>query len=119
MKLVLLPCLFLCSCSAMSPSTKIFEVHRTTDSKGNPKAASFKVFDSQADFYGDTVIQTRYVAVRAASGINHSTAIREHWSGATAFGRAIVQPIVWGVVTGGVLGGAVGQGASAARALAR
>jgi len=108
MKLLLILFLFLCSCSAMSPSTKIFEVARTTDSKGNPRSAAFKVFDSQADFYGDTEIRTKHVTVRAASGINHSTAVREHWMGATSFGRAVIQPAILAPVMGGVLGGIPG-----------
>lgn len=111
MKILIIPTLLLCGCSAMSPSTKVFEVARGTDKNGNPRAVSMKVFDSQADFHGPTEIRTKHLTVTARDGIIHSTAVREHWAG----GSKVVNEIgsagfKWlGVgVTGAVLKGAAG-----------
>jgi hypothetical protein len=98
----------LSGCSAVSPSTKIFEVAQGTDSKGNPKAVSLKVFDTQADFLGDTEIQTKHFTLIAKGGINHSTAVHEHWKGIHDTSTGIIQPFILAPVGGSVLKAGMG-----------
>jgi len=108
MRKLLLLSFLLCGCSVMSPSTKIFEVARTRDSKGNPKTASFKVFESQADFLGETEIQTKHVRVRTKGGIIHSVAVREHWKGIHKTSTGVLQPLILGPIAGSAFGQGIG-----------
>ncbi len=87
----------------MSPSTKVFEIAQGSDSRGNPKAVSLKVFDTQADFDGPTEIQTKHFTLIAKGGIIQSRVVHEHYEGGAKMGRSILQPLILAPVGGNVL----------------
>ncbi len=96
-------CAAVCGCGTLSPSTKVFEVAQGVDSRGNPKVVALKVFDTQADFPGDTEIQTKHFTLIAKGGIIHSTAVKYHWDGIHRTATGILQPLILAPVGGSVL----------------
>ena len=94
----------------VAPSMTIYGRGQNSDGK----AVAVKEAQIYGDLVGNTVITGSVVTVSSSGGYYNSTVARENWQGMAEFGRAVVQPIVWGIVSGGVTATAVGDAAGAA-----